>query len=356
MFDVSIIMPIYNVEAHLERAIESALNQTKQDCEIILVNDGSTDGSAEICERYARKEPLLVQVIHQENQGAGPARNKGLEYAKGKYVYFADPDDYFKPTLIQHNVQEAEEKNADVVIFGYTEEKAGEPENREERLPNLPQMNGKEEFRRHFRNVYLFSPYALWNKLYRREFLIANAIHFTDQKLGQDALFNLDVFQELGRVAINRQAYYHYVTHEGSAVNRYRPDRFALEFNIAKRFEELMQSWKKEEEFKDLVKKEFWHPVYLELANVTHPDCPMSQKEKIEWIDWIMQHETIFSYMSEFSTKEESNLYRKWLIRSLQTGQVNRAIQLMHIRNNVAKNYAELFAKAKALLTSKRNK
>lgn len=349
MFEVSIIMPIYNVEEHLERAIESALNQTKQDCEIILVDDGSTDGSAEICERYARQEPLFIQVIHQENQGAGAARNAGLELAKGKFIYFADPDDYFEPTLIQENVEIAEEKNADMVIFGYTEEKAGDSTKRKKKLPNLPQMNDKNAFRKHFRNMYYFSPYALWNKMYRKEFLVANAIWFTDQKLGQDALFNLDVFEELGRVAINREIYYHYVVHERSAVNQYRPDRFALEFNIAKRFEKLMEYWKKEDVFKDLLIQEFWHPVYLELANITHKDCPMESKEKAEWMEWIMQHETIKAYLKEISIKKEKNLFRKSLIYAVKTGQLSRAIQLMHARNQVANRYSTLFFKTRSL-------
>ncbi|SJN16497.1 Glycosyltransferase [Marinilactibacillus psychrotolerans 42ea] len=110
MFEVSIIMPVYNVSAHLPRAIQSALNQTKMDFELILVNDGSTDDSGAICDHFAEEEPLLIQVIHQKNQGSGMARNAGLRKAKGKYIYFADPDDYFKPTLLADNVRLAEEK------------------------------------------------------------------------------------------------------------------------------------------------------------------------------------------------------------------------------------------------------
>lgn len=353
IFDVTIIMPVYNVDGHLERAIESALNQ-RQECEIILVNDGSTDGSAKICEYYARKEPLLIQVVHQKNQGSGVARNAGLEKAKGKYIYFADPDDYFEETLIQENVQEAEEKNADIVIFGYTEENVKNPEKRKIHLPNLPQMNGKEEFRKHFRNVYYFSPYALWNKLYRRDFLVANAIHFTDQKLGQDALFNIDVFRELGRVAVNRKAYYHYVVHEGSAVNRYRPDRFALEFNIARRFEQLIIDWGEEKQFQDLLCQEFWHPVYLELASLTHPDCPLTKEEKVEWVEWILDHDKIAYYLKNKSRRKEKNPFRRLLIRSLQKGQVSRAIDLMNARNQTAKRYSGLFNKVKRIFLRNR--
>lgn len=352
MFDVSIIMPVYNVEKHLSRAIESALNQTKQDCEIILVNDGSTDGSAEICEEYARKEPLFIQVIHQENQGSGAARNSGLDHATGKYIYFADPDDYFKPTLIHHNVKIAEERNADVVVFGYTIEKEEEPNEREEKLPNLPHLNSKEEFRKHFRNFYHFSPYSLWNKLYRKEFLIANGISFTHQSLGQDALFNIEVFKELGRVAFNRRSYYHYVMHNESAVNRYRPDRFALEYNIADHFEKLIDHWGMKDRFSDLLAQEYWHPVYLELANITHKDCPMTNKEKIEWIEWIMQHDKISKHIEDLSTKKEKNPFRKLLIHAMKTGQVIQAIQMMETRNKAAKHLGGWFKKAKSFFQS----
>lgn len=345
-------MPVYNVERYLERAIQCALNQTKQDCELILVNDGSTDGSVEICNKYARKEPLLVQVVHQENRGSGAARNTGLEKAMGKYIYFADPDDYFKLTLIQHNIKKAEDTNADVVVFGYTEESEEFPDDREEKLPNIPNLTTKEHFRNHFRNFYHFSPYALWNKLYRKEFLVANAIQFTDQKLGQDALFNLDVFFDLEKVAVNRKAYYHYVNHDGSAVNRYRSDRFILEYNIACRFERLIQSWDMETEFADLIAEEFWHPVYLELANVTHPDCPMTTKEKIEWIETILKDEKIKYYTEKISRRKEKNPFKRRLMYNIKNEQVSQALQLMSTRNKVEKRFTKLFNRTKFLFLS----
>ncbi|MDZ7835050.1 MAG: glycosyltransferase [Alkalibacterium sp.] len=280
MFEVSIIMPVYNVKEHLTRAIESALNQKDALAEVILVDDGSTDGCAEICDDYARREPLLIKVIHQENKGSGPARNAGLAQASGKYIYFADPDDYFEPNLLRENTKLAKETQPDLVIFGYTHEKAGQPNDREERLPNFPQLSTQTEFRWHFRNVYQFSPYALWNKLYSKAFLDKYGIRFTSQKTGQDALFNIDVFKYVSSVSVNRKAYYHYVSHEGSSVNRYRPERFLMEQNIAWSFEELMAKWGDQETFKDLIAEEYFHAIYLETANLVHRDCPLSEEER----------------------------------------------------------------------------
>lgn len=351
MFDVSIIMPVYNVSAHLPRAIQSVLNQTKMDFELILVNDGSTDNSGEICDQFAEEEPLLIQVIHQKNQGSGMTRNAGLRAARGKYIYFADPDDYFKPTLLADNVMLAERKNADLVVFGYTRELEGKPQNRETLLPRQPHFYTKAGFRNHFRNFYHFSPYSLWNKLYRRQYLREHKIRFTNQKLGQDALFNINVYREISNVAFNRKPYYHYVTHTGSAVNRYRDDRFTMELNIALHFKSLIEYWGKEEEFADMLKQEFWHPVYLELANVAHPDCPMTDEQKVEWIKSICEEENINHYVVK-QDRLESNPFRFLLHQRIQKEKYLMAIKLMEKRVKSEKSHEKLINKIKNFFIS----
>ncbi|GEQ32299.1 putative glycosyl transferase [Marinilactibacillus psychrotolerans] len=351
MFEVSIIMPVYNVSAHLPRAIQSVLNQTKMDFELILVNDGSTDDSGLICDQFVEEEPLLIQVIHQKNQGSGMARNAGLRRAKGKYIYFADPDDYFKPTLLAENVRLAEEKQADLVVFGYTREVEGKPEDRVTLLPRQPHFYTQDGFKKHFRNFHHFSPYSLWNKLYCRQYLREHKIRFTNQKLGQDALFNISVYRDIQNVAFNRKAYYHYVTHDGSAVNRYRDDRFMMELNIALQFKNLIEHWGMETEFNDLLKREFWHPVYLELANIAHPDCPMTTEEKVEWIKTICEEENINRFVIQ-QDRKESNPFQYVLQQRVQKGKYLMAIQLMEKRNASANNYGKLFNKMKRFFTS----
>ncbi|GAA0358206.1 glycosyltransferase [Alkalibacterium iburiense] len=347
MFDVSIIMPVYNVADHLPRAIESALNQKRVQCEIILVNDGSTDGSKEICDLYAKKEPLLISVIHQENQGSGPARNAGLKQATGKYIYFADPDDYFEPYLVADNYKVAQEKESDMLIFGFTQEKAGKPEDRQTHLPNIPQLPSKEKVKRHFRNVYHFTPYALWNKLYKKDFLKNNAIEFTDQRMGQDALFNIACYKHVTSIAVNRKAYYHYVTHEGSAVNRYRPDRLEMELNIATQFENLLKHWGEQEEFSDLIAEEYFHAIYLETANLVHKDCPLSQEEKIERLDTLWQ--SIKEKVDPHKT-EEKNPFRYALLNEYKKGRPKNALRLMQTRNKAANTYGKAFNTLKSLI------
>ena len=114
-YDVSIIVPVYNAEKYLQECIDSLINQTKKDIEIILVNDGSTDGSRNIIERNCKKYDNIT-FIDQENKGVCVARNKGIEAAKGEYIGWLDSDDMLKPQAIERLYKTMKEKNAD---YGY---------------------------------------------------------------------------------------------------------------------------------------------------------------------------------------------------------------------------------------------
>ena len=113
---VSVIIPVYQVENYLERAIDSVISQTLEDKEIILVDDGSTDCSPDICDRYARDYPDLVRVIHKENEGLGMARNTGVEMASGEYIAFLDSDDTVENTMYERMYEKAIEGNYDIVM------------------------------------------------------------------------------------------------------------------------------------------------------------------------------------------------------------------------------------------------
>ncbi len=110
---ISIIVPVYNVEAYLKRCIESILNQTYKDIEIILVDDGSTDNSSKICDEYKNKDKR-IKVIHKVNGGLSSARNRGLDIAKGKYIGFVDSDDYISPKMYEILYKELINNNADI--------------------------------------------------------------------------------------------------------------------------------------------------------------------------------------------------------------------------------------------------
>ena len=118
MDKVSIIVPVYNVEKYLKKAVESTLNQSYEKLQIILINDGSTDESGKICDKYKQKDSR-IEVIHKENGGLSDARNKGLDIANGKYIMFLDSDDFFEKDAVEIMYRKIEEKNADFVIGNY---------------------------------------------------------------------------------------------------------------------------------------------------------------------------------------------------------------------------------------------
>ena len=115
---ISIIVPVYNAELYLDRCINSVLNQTYKEFELILIDDGSTDSSLSICYDYASKDSRIV-VLSKKNEGAGLARNEGLKIAKGDYIGFVDSDDYISPDMYREMYRKAIENDADIVQCGY---------------------------------------------------------------------------------------------------------------------------------------------------------------------------------------------------------------------------------------------
>ena len=120
MIKVSVIMPVYNSGEYLQTAVDSILSQSLKDIELILVDDGSTDGSSEKCDEYAKKDKRVV-VIHQRNGGICNARNAALKIARGEYIGFSDHDDEYVPGYLEHAYREAMEHDADLVKVGKRE-------------------------------------------------------------------------------------------------------------------------------------------------------------------------------------------------------------------------------------------
>ena len=115
---ISVIMPVYNVEAYVAKAIESMLAQTLTDFEFLIVDDGTKDKSGIICDEYAKKDSR-IHVIHKENGGAPSARNTAIDIAKGKYMYFMDSDDWAEPTMLEDMYALAEKNAAQLVVCGF---------------------------------------------------------------------------------------------------------------------------------------------------------------------------------------------------------------------------------------------
>ncbi|WP_158191809.1 glycosyltransferase family 2 protein [Leuconostoc citreum] len=218
---VSIIMPIFNVEAYLHRSIESVLKQSVSNIELILIDDGSTDASRSVMEEY--RDDKRVKIIFQKNEGTGAARNRGLKVAVGKYIYFMDPDDWIEGEMVLDNWKLLDMYHPDILIFGYYDHHGNRVsyQNIEDRT-----INSRKEFLQAFPALFQSGIlYTLWNKLYKKELLDDFQLIFGTEKNGQDYLFNLSVYDKVGSMVLNSNKYYHYVVKRpGAATARFHMD------------------------------------------------------------------------------------------------------------------------------------
>lgn len=216
---VSIIVPVYNAVMYIDRCVQSILSQTIREYEVILVNDGSSDGSLHLCQSYADAYDNIT-LISQDNSGVSAARNRGLSVAKGTYVMFVDSDDYMFPQMCEIMVNTIEEKNADLVVCGTTETWGGlwAPE-RDVDYHTFDSF--KKDFIEHFNSELLSPP---WNKIYRRELI--KDMFDTSISFGEDLMFNLKYLKNCQRVSFIKSApFYHEKANENSLVNRIYPSR-----------------------------------------------------------------------------------------------------------------------------------
>lgn len=231
MNKVSVIVPMYNCRDMVGRCVQSILNQTYKNLEIILVNDGSNDDTYEVCQKLSEQD-LRIRLINQLNAGVSAARNCGIDKASGNYVMFVDSDDYLEKTYIAAMVQAADESAAELVISGYTTEKAGE---KKIQFYQDSIFENKEDFVKVFGKLYEeYYMRVVWNKLFVRELLINR---FDKQiSLGEDFLFVLDYLKNAQKIRVIEATGYCYVMTEAPSLTRsFRKNGFEIAELLYKR-------------------------------------------------------------------------------------------------------------------------
>ena len=211
---LSVIIPIYNVAAWLPETLESVLDQTFRDFELILVDDGATDGSAEICDRYAQKDSR-VRVIHQKNAGVSAARNVGVAAATGEYIGFTDSDDIIEKDMYAILMSLAEEHGADVVQCQHDR---ANTLNGADRSHLVQTMTGAEFVRRMFtktRGDYT-NQVALWSKIYKKE--LFDGIEFPVGQVYEDEQETYKLCLKAVRLVETPDILYHYIKRENSII------------------------------------------------------------------------------------------------------------------------------------------
>lgn len=246
MKKISIIVPVYNCEQYLDQCIQSVLGQTFTDFELILVNDGSTDNSGNICESYKEKDERVI-VLHKENGGgAGATRNLGLSKADAEYVTFMDSDDWMQPDMLECMYSSIAENKADVVICGYRyifDENRDSDLNYNQSLE--PQLvtgaeNVKDFFVKYFPDGMVGYP---WNKLYRMEIIRKYDLKFPLMRRMQDGIFNLNLFGCIESCCVIDKALYNYRASQSVIKKKLPKDFFDLLESFTNQYYEKMEEW-----------------------------------------------------------------------------------------------------------------
>lgn len=216
---ITVVVPVYNAAEKLSRCIESVLSQTYQDFELILIDDGSSDDSFSVCNKFAEKDKR-IRAYTQKNHGVSVTRNRGIQLARGKYVQFIDSDDSIAPEMLEQMLDAMESRQADMVICGSTEVSTSGsrlivPEiEKTVELSQLPR-----EYPGIFRTPLINSP---CNKLYKKEKITGT---FPENlSMGEDLLFNLDCVRSCSRIVFLQKPFYLYEKQETGLSSRKRKD------------------------------------------------------------------------------------------------------------------------------------
>ena len=253
---ISIIVPIYNAENYLDRCIESIINQTYQNLEIILIDDGSIDKSGEICDHYATKD-LRVRVFHQMNKGIGLTRQFGIDISTGDYVVWVDADDWVDKNEIEDMYSVAITNHSEIVICDYYSEES-------EKTILVKQDFGvldKKYVIEHIINYSHMGPY-LWNKMFRRDIISNHHITFSPyMSYGEDVLFLCRFLKFCKTISYLPQAYYHYNNVNTNSVTS------SMSEYIVDSHDKLFSIWEKEfNEYLLEEEKYYYKKRYLQMA------------------------------------------------------------------------------------------
>ena len=207
---VSVIVPVYGVEKYIAKCLDSLVNQTLDEIEIIVVNDGSLDNSQKIIDKYVKKYPNKVKSFIKENGGQGSARNYGLTKSNGEYIGYVDSDDYVEKEMFEKLYNKAKENNYDIVVCG--------------------NYNVSEDYQTKEKDIFIdkydtelenitFGKMAVWNKIYKKEILVKNKLKFKEKVWYEDVAFTLKAIISSSSYGFINEPLYNYLIRQGSTMN-----------------------------------------------------------------------------------------------------------------------------------------
>ena len=259
MAKISVIIPVYNVEMYLKECLDSIINQTLTDIEIICIDDGSTDNSLQVLKDYAAKDSRFV-IETQPNQGQGIARNKAIDIATGEYISFVDPDDWVEEDFFEKVYKKFKETNAQVVQFDYKIYK----EINKKFIKKSFLESSKKYLRKNLKKASFYTwqelrwkslddiPLYACDKIYSAKFIKDNNIKFAPNKHAEDQIFTLSCLFKASKIGYINECFYNYRIRNNSSVNSVSNDYFCIFDNV-----KLVENLLKEQNLYDLLKNQY---------------------------------------------------------------------------------------------------
>jgi len=298
---VSVIVPVYNVEKYLSRCLESLVNQTIKDIEVLVVNNKSTDDSQKIIDEYQKKYPDIVKPFQEEVPGAANARNKALEHASGEFIGFVDSDDYIEETMYEEMYNKAKEMDSDIVCSGYyrviedkkyTKMKFGNKRIKQEEVfdKNIYEQN------------LLFDevPY-LWNKIFKSSIIKEENIKFDNElRIYEDLLFTYQAFSKAKKISrVDKPFYYYIIQREGSLTQTLTEKRFDI-FKVTEKLNDYYKKTGKYDELKEVLLYIILKHIYVILEKKTKNS---EKKLKRKYIN------QVFEFLNKEFPNWKENMY-----------------------------------------------
>lgn len=249
MIELSVIVPIYNAEKFLGDFLDSLLGQVDDRVEVILVNDGSTDSSLEICASYgARFDNIFIKTI--ANSGSGMARNHGIEMARGRYLYFPDADDLMDPTAID-KILNLTSKSYDYIVFSYTQAYRDGTGEKEVVMVDKD-LDGKDVRKSYHMYLPMSDHYlqgAPWNKVFKREIIMDNNVRYTSLKRHQDEAFIISYMSYVDSIRLSSEIIYTYFLNSSFDESlKFPVNYFDIRKELFHIFDENLKAWDTSEE------------------------------------------------------------------------------------------------------------
>lgn len=282
MAEVSIIVPVYQVENYIRQCVDSILAQTFTDFELILVDDGSKDQSGKICDEYAGMDQR-VKVIHKENGGVAAARNSGIACACGNYLCFVDADDWIEDTMIEKCIFQLKENDADMLRHGHTMELWKDEKCVNEEKKNAPDFTKAlthnqiaEQMERFWQNCSNY----VWNYFFTKEAI--GVIRFPEIRISEDHIFVLKVLENCKKICFLSEDSYHYCMRMGSSANRWQEEGIECQLEMIQACHHFMDSFgidaeRKKKLMSNITLNAYSYAIYL----LCFPECKWSVKEKL---------------------------------------------------------------------------